>query len=299
MQQKISAIVVVFHSGAILQQCLKALTDQPDISEIILVLNGVGDVERPIIAQYSDKFPERVHVIKPGANTGFARGCNLAAAKANGDIIALINPDLVIGDGFGKDIIAEINDRPDGWIFGIRVLDTDRVEQRGSRRSFLTPWRALADMLQLGRLFPDHPHFSAFNQHQTGAIKDTIEIPTVSGCCMVMPARAWRDLGGMDEDYFLHVEDIDLCLRAHKMKGQVYYCGGIEAVHTGGSSKASTLFIEWHKTKSLALYFRKHFTGPYPHWALSVVVMVLWARFLVNIPAMALKDGLGRRRNTP
>jgi len=170
---------------------------------------------------------------------------------------------------------------------GARLSDANGTEQRGGRREVLTPWRALIEATGLWRLFPRHPHFARFNLHQEPAVEGVVDMPTVSGALMLLPTARWRELGGMDEGLFFHVEDIDLCLRVLKAGGRVLYCGHARVVHHKGSSDVTRCFVAWHKTRGLVCYFFKHFEGPYPRWSLAVTALAglpgdafrLWRRW--------------------
>ncbi|WP_130471021.1 glycosyltransferase family 2 protein, partial [Candidatus Magnetaquicoccus inordinatus] len=175
-------------------------------------------------------------------------------------------------------------------IVGARLLNWDGTEQRGGRRAFLTPWRAMVDYARLWKIFPHHPYFAAFNWHNTPKEQEDIELPTVSGALMMLPRHAWEALGGLDAGYFLHVEDIDICLRAHKAGGTTLYCGSVSVRHLGGSSNTSRVFVEWHKTRGLMRYFHRHFSETYPAWGLRLVDLLLWIRWLAILPKLLWID---------
>jgi hypothetical protein len=63
--------------------------------------------------------------------------------------------------------------------------------------------------------------------------------------------------------------------------GEVWYAGNVPITHYRSTSKASPLFIEWHKTKGACYYFKKHFRSAYPNWTLSIVSAALWGRFFL------------------
>ena len=78
---------------------------------------------------------------------------------------------------------------------------------------------------------------------------------------MMLPRATFRAVGGMDEGYFLHVDDLDLCLRLHRRGIAVYFVPRVEAVHHAGSSRMGPIRIEWHKTRGFLRYFRVHYRG--------------------------------------
>jgi GT2 family glycosyltransferase len=93
-------------------------------------------------------------------------------------------------------------------------------------------------------------------------------------------------VGGFDEGYFLHVEDVDLCWRVRRAGGVVLFHPTAEVVHIGGTSQTSPLKVEFHKGVGLARFFRKRAEGPWQafwSWALSpFVIAAAVARPLVR-----------------
>jgi GT2 family glycosyltransferase len=82
-ETRISVVIIAFHSGPALARCLDSL---PPGVEVIVVDNGGTEQEDA----------GRARVIEPGANIGFAAGCNLGAAEAGGDVLVFLNPDTVV-----------------------------------------------------------------------------------------------------------------------------------------------------------------------------------------------------------
>ncbi|MBF0285889.1 MAG: glycosyltransferase family 2 protein [Magnetococcales bacterium] len=286
----VSAVVVSYHTGPVLESSLRALLEAPEILEIRLVDNGNPEAVAARLDAWAAR-EARLVVVRPGRNLGFAAGCNRGAEGARGAYIALVNPDLIVSPGMFARLLETFRRRPDAWIGGARLLDPDGGEQRGGRRETLTPWRALVEITRLWALFPHHPYFAAFNLHRQGEERGVVEVPTLSGAFMFLPREAWHRLGGMDEGYFLHVEDIDLCLRAHKAGGTILYCGDAEARHHRGSSDASVIRVEWHKTRGLVRYFWKHFRDAYPPWVLALATIALWGRYVAALPWRLWADG--------
>lgn len=289
MSGRVSVIVVSFRTGPVLGMALNQVLAQPEVLEVIVVDNGNAAAERKVLDRLHAG-PDRVRVLRPPHNLGFAAGCNLAAAQAAGDYVALVNPDLMVPTGTFAGILQVLDDHPHAWLCGARLCNMDGSEQRGGRREVATPWRALAEVLRLARLFPRHPHFRRMHMHETPTPDGVVEIATVSGAFMVLPRRRWQDLGGMDGDMFLHMEDADLCLRILKAGGTVLYCGHLPVYHFHSTSDVPQLFVEWHKVRSGAHFFRKHFRDEYPGWALSVVIAALWARYLLLAAAIGPAD---------
>jgi GT2 family glycosyltransferase len=85
---------------------------------------------------------------------------------------------------------------------------------------------------------------------------------SVSGALMYMSRAGFDRLGGFDDGYFLHVEDLDLCRRAEAEGGSVIYTPLASALHHGATSDAPSVVIERHKAAGLARYFSKFARTP-------------------------------------
>ena len=106
-----------------------------------------------------------------------------------------------------------------------------------------------------------------------------VEVDAVSGSSMMFRMSCFNEIGGMDERYFLHVEDIDLCLRFNKAGGEIYFNPNVEVTHFKSSSRVNSLRVEARKNASMIRYFRAHFSDPYPAAFLWLVAGAMWLSF--------------------
>ena len=292
----VSIVTVSYWTGDVLLRCIKSLRDQ-NVEEIILVDNGNPSDIVSLLDQLPNEDP-RVRVIRPAQNLGFAAGCNIGARQATGQFVALVNPDCVLEPDTIERMLRVAIRRSNIWLCGGRLENPDGSEQRGSRRETLTPWRAVVELLRLDRIAPHHPYFRRFHQFESEPLKGNVEVPTVSGAFMMIRKDAYERLGGMDETFFLHFDDADICMRVWKEGGQVIFCGDIPILHYKSSSNVSQTFVEWHKAKGLGYFFRKHFGDTYPGWSLSIVSAMVWLRFFAILPHRLFSDLPGMiRRN--
>ncbi|TAN55857.1 MAG: glycosyltransferase family 2 protein [Magnetospirillum sp.] len=292
----VSVVTVTYRTGIILSDCLAALLDHGEIVEIIVVDNGNPPDTTDLLDRLAEANPT-VRLIRPGRNIGFAAGCNSGAAKATGRYLAFVNPDLIVPPGSFDRILAAFAGNGNAWLCGGRLLNMDGSEQRGGRREVLTPWRAFVELTRLDRLAPAHPHFRRLHLMDGRPPHEVTAVPIISGAFMVMPRSRFTALGGMDEHMFLHMEDVDLCLRVLLQGGTVLYCGDTPVYHQRGTSTVTRGFVEWHKTRSTIHYFFKHFRAAYPGWSLYLISGLLLLRWGLVTAAAVPSDlaGLMRR----
>ncbi len=273
----VSAIVVSYHTGPLLADCLAAL-DREAVGEIILVDNGnpAGAVDA---AAADIAIP--VRVLTGHGNIGFAAACNRGAKAAAGEFFLFINPDAIIAEGGVARMLTDGASLTRPWLMGVKLVDPDGEEQRGSRRAELTPWRAIFDASQLSTLAPQV--FSPFNLHQTPPPESLAEIATLSGACLFLPSQDYAAMGGMDEGYFLHVEDIDFCKRFRDAGGKVWFNPHVSVTHHKSSSAAPVREVEAHKTRGLIRYFDTHFKKSWPAPIRWLLAKALWVSFAVKV----------------
>ncbi|MFZ5564702.1 MAG: glycosyltransferase family 2 protein, partial [Thermodesulfobacteriota bacterium] len=122
-----------------------------------------------------------------------------------------------------------------------------------------------------------------------------IEVEAVSGACMMVPRRTINEVGGFDEDYFLHVEDLDWCMRIRQKGWKILFVPGARVVHFKGvCSNGRPVFVEWHKHLGFARFYRKLFAHRYYGILMPMVMAGVWFHFLLVLASVSLKAGLER-----
>ena len=247
-----TAIVVTYRTGPRLRECLHVLAGDPAVAEVRIVDNGNPAEDRAWIESFAEN-REHVDLIDAGANIGFGRGVNLGAQGAKPGYLLIINPDAILKRGSVEAMIAASQSLAAPWIAGGKIFDARGREGRGPRRRKLTLLRAL----------------STFSGWNTWTLETSpppsapVRMDVVSGALMLTDTASFSRLGGFDEAYFLHVEDVDLCRRAWEAGGEVVYVPDAGALHDGASSDAPARTVAALKGDSLAYYFRKFARNPF------------------------------------
>jgi N-acetylglucosaminyl-diphospho-decaprenol L-rhamnosyltransferase len=273
-RRTVSVVMVVFMTGAALEESVERVLNDPLVDEFVIVDNGSTGSDAARLKTLAER-DGRV-VLKAGhGNIGFARGANLGARTAKGDVLVFLNPDAFLQPRCIAELVREIEGLPVPSIVGGRVLNSDLTEQRGARRGDITLVNAL---LSLSRLAEKVPAWSRHNVHWEGepAPDQITPVPTISGACFCMRREDFDAVQGFDEKYFLHVEDVDLCWRVRRAGGLVLFHPKAEVIHLGHTSLTSPLRVEFHKGVGLARYFRKRAVGVGQHlvaWLMSPVVV--------------------------
>ena len=223
-------IIVTYHTGEILFECINAAINQ-NPNEIIIVDNGNDDTMRQRIKSYGDK----IKYIINDENLGFGSACNIGAhaTNANTELLLFLNPDAILTK-------ANFEILPNQLIGGM-ITDENGTEQRGARRGELSLKTAI-----LAFVGKDN-----FNYTKSTTNNDAIIVPTISGALFAVHKSDFERIGGFDENYFLHVEDIDICKRFRLAGGIVLFNPNLCAQHIGGTSKSPKLIIEYYSVDDL------------------------------------------------
>lgn len=274
-----SVVMVSYHTGPVLFAAVKSVLKQQQLSEFIVVNNGnPPDVLARL--QQMALGNERLRIISGHGNAGFAKGCNIGAAQAAGDYLLLLNPDCLLPPQALADTMTAFDEIPGAALAGCWLQNPDGSEQRGGRRQLLTPKTALAEALSLHLV---SGKFTRLNNHRMAMPGHTHEVEAISGAFMCMRLEHYRKLGGLDEGFFLHVEDLDFCMRVHQAGGKIICVPGVQVTHMlSTSGEAPSRVIEWHKTKGFIRYFDKHFRKETALPLLWLLYAAAWARFALR-----------------
>ncbi|MET0545286.1 MAG: glycosyltransferase family 2 protein [Caulobacterales bacterium] len=291
---RVSAIIVTYNTGPYLWECLQAVRNDPSIGQVIVVNNGNPDDQesrlRALVREQA-----KFELLDGHGNIGFAKACNMGAQAAHGRYLLFLNPDAVLENGAVNSMIAAGENRTGIWLAGGMLLDVFGKEQRGARRGKLTLWNAAASFTGLSTVLAKigGPSFRDVHWENTPLPAAAEVVPTVSGALMLMPAAQFRQIGGFDEAYFLHVEDIDLCRRIGEEGGEVVFTPGACAKHYGSTSSANRVWVEWQKARGLDIYFRK-FAGNPLEEAMAILFSPI-VRAALTLRAVYLSVRLNRR----
>ena len=291
----VSVVMVSYRTGPVLNAAIESVLapDQTGVVELILVDNGNPHEVAAELARRAASDP-RLILVGGHGNVGFARGCNIGARRARSRHLLLLNPDCRLAPGAIPALLAEAGSLGERWMLGCRVVNPDGSEQRGSRRALLTPVTALVETFRLDLLAPKLLRRRRLNHHEGPLPERMVRVPAVSGACMMLPAATFRAVGGMDEGYFLHVDDLDLCLRLHRNGVPVHFAPHVEAVHHAGSSRAGPIRIEWHKARGFLRYFRVHYRGLRWIPVTAPLAVAVLTRFGIKVIGCLLRS-VGRR----
>lgn len=323
----IHVVIVNFNAGRMLADAVASVIDVVD--RVIVVDNASRDGSlEPLERQFAGR--PSLTVIRRAINGGFAVGCNdgLRAlgwigpgydvptaidgrasstppsadgpatprgSRQEDDLVLFLNPDARCLPGTVETLRRTImSDAHVGAVGGLLVDDQGK-EQRGSRRDAPTPWRGFVrafGLWPLGRWWPRlFPDFH-LERRPLGTVPFAVD--AVSGACVMVRRSAIDEVGPFDERYFLHCEDLDLCMRLNRAGWMVWCVPTARVWHAlRATTRGRSLHTEWHKHRGMVRFYRTHFGAMHPEPLLWMVFLAVWARFTVAVLWISLRRGVG------
>ena len=269
----IAAIVVTYQSAETIADCLTRLRAADGVAQIRVVDNASTDGTLEIVQRHA-LADARVRFIANPDNPGFGTGCNQGTDDSDAPWLAFVNPDCLVE----RDTLARLRAHAQG-VAREALLGADLVDEAGVRD---------------GAARRRDPDFAAMLRNADArrldlavdASQSLQPVQAISGALMFLPRTLMQRIEGFDQGYRLHAEDLDLCRRAREAGACVAVANDVRVVHVRGvSSRSRPVFVEWHKHRGLARYFRR-FEAP---GRSALVRLCVYAMIWMRFPLAALR----------
>ncbi len=261
-----TAVVILNYNGAsLLSRFLPAVIRHSPSARIIVADNASTDESLELLRK---SFPE-VQVIALDKNYGYSGGYNRALAQTDAEYCVLLNSDVEVTAGWLEPLVNLMEQHPDIAAIQPKILayhKPDHFEYAGAAGGFLD---TLGYPFCRGRIFD-------YTEKDIGQYNDTREVGWASGACLMVRTSVYRSLGGLDEDFFAHMEEIDLCWRMIRRGWKVFYCGTAAVYHVGAGTLA------YGQPQKIYLNFRNNLRLLCYHLPLSDLAWKLPLRLLLD-----------------
>jgi N-acetylglucosaminyl-diphospho-decaprenol L-rhamnosyltransferase len=271
-------VVVTFRSSSDIGPCLDSFSDDPAVGTIVVVDSGSPDSQAT-----REAVAARVGVQFIGLtdNVGFGSACNRGAAQTTEPIVVFLNPDTVVGPECVSRLVDALSAAAakSVAVVGPLVRNPDNSVYPSARvfPSLLTS----AGHAFLGPIWPSNPFSAAY-------LRSSSAPEWISGTAMAVRRDAFEQVGGFDEQYFMYVEDVDLCWRLSQRGWKVARCEPAEVLHRiGGSSKHRRFAMIGHHHRSLWRFAKRSSTGV-ERMALPIVAAGLMLRAVALVMLQAV-----------
>jgi N-acetylglucosaminyl-diphospho-decaprenol L-rhamnosyltransferase len=266
------AIVILNYNRAdLLADCLESIYATPPRCDLaVWVVDNASSDGSP--AMVSARFPQARLIVSP-INGGYANGNNLALREllqmadglaASPDHIMLLNNDTIVPPGALDGLVDYLEQHPDVGAVGPRLILPDGSLDLACRRSFPTPEVAFYRMVGLARLFPRSPRFGRYNMTYLDEHVEA-EVDALVGACMLVRSSVIREVGLLDESFFMYGEDLDWAYRLKQYGWRIVYYPAVTIHHykRAASTRRAIPSIRAFYD-AMRIFHRKHYTATTP-----------------------------------
>jgi GT2 family glycosyltransferase len=263
----VSIILVNYNGDPVVIDCLNSIREilKTVPYEVIVVDNASTDHSADRIAE---TFPE-VQLIRQQENRGFGAGNNVGARLAKGKYLFLLNTDTLLICDVLPHLVELMEQNPSIGILGPQLLHADRSLQISTARS-ISIWGEYQTLKQQR----DYQ-----NQNRDRIIQQFSvihEADIIIGAALFIRKSLFEELSGFDENFFMYLEESDLCQRARSKGWKIMYTPSVSLIHLGGYSVGKTIDrLRLEYRKSQLYYYQKH----RPLWEQIILRIYLATKF--------------------
>jgi GT2 family glycosyltransferase len=226
MRLKTAVVILNWNGRKFLEKFLAGvIACSGNDAEIVIADNNSGDDSIEFMRQ---TYPG-IRVIQLDKNHGFAQGYNLALKQVQADIYILLNSDIEVTENWIRPVLNLM--QTDSSIAACQpkirsFKEPEKFEYAGAAGGFIDKY---GYPFCQGRLFQSI-------ENDQGQYDRAREVFWATGACMFVRSEVFHQLGGFDDDFFAHMEEIDFCWRAKNLGYKVMYCPGSTIFHIGGGT---------------------------------------------------------------
>jgi len=259
----LSIVIPTWNNKPVLRDCLQSVFDsEPKVAvQIIVVDNGSADQTCEFLAE---RYPE-VSVVRNEKNLGFARACNQGIRISDARYILLLNNDTKVQGGTLERLVSFMDAHPAAGMASPKLLNTDGSLQMSACMDYTNLKYALLGGFQLP--FP----LNRFIRPMAMPAEDydrVQEVAWVAGTCMIVRKEILSEVGLLDENIFMYIEDMEWCYRLRKEGWKIFFVPDTGVVHLKHHSSQHQLeevfkqdyvskryFIRKHRSRKAAAFF--------------------------------------------
>lgn len=233
---RLSAVIVNYRTPDLTLKCVASILAHGVAApeDVVVVENASPDDSH---ARLAAELPG-VRLIRAASNGGFGAGVNLGAAACEREFLLVLNPDTYFEDDSLGTALALLDRRPEVGLAGLDLVYPGGERQYSARR-FYSLLDVLGRRLPLGRYWPVKGRIDRHMMRSAWDDGTPFDAEWVMGTGFVVRRDLFAALGGMDEAYFLYMEDVDLCARVWQTGARVVCVPGARLVHDHQRSSAA------------------------------------------------------------
>lgn len=280
----VGVVVVSYHSESTITECVQRLLAATGVTRVVVVDNASSDTTGEKVAWLAVR-DARLKLVRNDENRGFSEACNQGASALDTPWVAFVNPDLFVEPNTLSRLVAHARSHAGAGLIGAELHDARGVADPAARRRDLS----------LRELFENRGERADLYLGRDPTLQ-LQAVEATSGALMLMPLGLFLQIGGFDEGYRLHVEDLDLCRRVREAGYEVMVANDVVVTHLRGvSSRQRPAWVEWQKHRSAWRYFRKFEAAQTPARLRPVLWLGLWGHCLAAMARQVALRTIGAR----
>ncbi len=264
---KLAIIILNWNGQKLLKKFLPSVVKYSNVKNVAIYIADNASTDDSI-EFVEENYPD-IKIVKNQQNGGYAKGYNDALQHINADIYALVNSDIEVTKNWLEPIISTFENEPNTAIIQPKILDfknKENFEYAGAGGGYIDKF---GYPYCRGRIFNE----LEIDKQQ---YDDSSEIFWASGACFFIRSKVFHQLGGFDEDYFAHQEEIDLCWRAHNTNHTIKYVGGSSVYHIGGAT------LKEESPRKTFLNFRNSLFSLVKNLPKNQIVPIIFGRLVLD-----------------
>lgn len=252
----VSIIIVAWNVRELLGNCLRSVYRKTMGIQFEVIYVDNGSVDGSVGMVQSD-FPQ-TRIIENQDNKGFIKANNQGIEIAKGRYVLLLNSDTIVLDNVIARTVEFADTHPKAAVVGCRVLNPDGTLQQSCFR-FYSAFNMVLMVLGLSRAFPNNRIFGRkiYGGWDYNSVK---EVDVVVGCFSLVRMAAIRQVGMMDEQFFVYGDDIDWCRRFADAGWKIFFTPAGRIIHYGGQTtkqEADRFALQYHG--AVLINVKKHY----------------------------------------
>ncbi|MTI33535.1 glycosyltransferase family 2 protein [Xanthovirga aplysinae] len=263
--QKLAIVILNYNGKDFLQKFLPSVLSNSPEGSVIVADNASTDQSVSLLKK---GFPQ-VRLIEIKVNGGYSAGYNEALRQIEAEYYVLLNSDVEVTPNWTEPIVQFLDKNPQVAACQPKILSwnrKDEFEYAGAAGGFID---SLGYPFCRGRVFQTLEK----DLHQ---YDDVQQIFWATGACLFIRSSIFHNLGGLDDDFFAHMEEIDLCWRINSAGYKVFYIGESTVFHVGGGT------LKQGNPRKTYLNFRNGLTLLYKN--------LPWTKLLWKLPIRIFLD---------
>lgn len=225
MSPQVAVVILNWNGREFLRRFLPSVIEHSGNAEIIVADNASTDSSIEFLQQNF----QQVRIIQNLTNGGFAKGYNDAFKQVQADYYVLLNSDIEVTQGWIKPVIDLMESDPMIAACQPKLRSfhqPEKFEYAGAAGGYIDKF---GYPFCRGRVFMDV-------EDDNGQYDDVREVFWATGACMFVRAKLFHHFGGLDNDFFAHMEEIDYCWRLKNSGYKIMYCPESIVFHVGGGT---------------------------------------------------------------